>query len=71
MYQPAFVYDFTSISESGARWIVDHTDWQLIGLDYLSVTTWDDNTIGHQLMLGKVDRHGCTHRVQLWARQVA
>ena len=63
MYQPAFVYDYTSISESGARWIVDHTDWQLIGLDYLSVTTWDDNTIGHQLMLGKVG-HPCCNGVR-------
>lgn len=55
MYKPEFVYDYTSISASGARWIVENTDWQLIGLDYLSVTTWDDNTIGHQLMLGKVN----------------
>ena len=54
MYQPEFVYDYTSISESGARWIVENTGWQLVGLDYLSVNTWDDNTVGHQLMLGKV-----------------
>ena len=54
MYRPEFVSDFSSISASGAQWIVSNTGWQLIGLDYLSVTTYEDNTVGHQLMLGKV-----------------
>ena len=54
MHTTRFVPSYTSITESGARWIVANTSFTLVGLDYLGVATYEDNTIVHQLMLGKV-----------------
>lgn len=51
--QPAFQSDYTSITTDGSQWLVDNTDWRLIGIDYLGVSTYDDCTPGHQIMLGK------------------
>ncbi|KAK9807178.1 hypothetical protein WJX73_004362 [Symbiochloris irregularis] len=53
LHKTAFHTDYTSISADGSAWLVKHTDWKLIGIDYLSVSTYEDNVEGHQIMLGK------------------
>lgn len=55
----AFISDYTSITTDGSQWLIDHTDWHLIGIDYLGVSTYEDCTPGHQLMLGKVRHRVC------------
>lgn len=54
MHQRAFDSSWTAFTAGGARWLVDHTDIRLIGIDYLSVATMADLTGPHDIILGAV-----------------
>lgn len=54
MHQRAFDSSWTAFTADGARWLVDHTDIRLIGIDYLSVATMADLTGPHDIILGAV-----------------
>lgn len=43
--------DFCALSAAGARWCVDH-GLHLVGMDYLSATTYEDSLDGHRALLG-------------------
>ncbi|KAI4375970.1 hypothetical protein MLD38_013777 [Melastoma candidum] len=47
MYKTAFDASYTGFTRDGARWLVDNTDIKLVGLDYLSVATYDDLIPSH------------------------
>lgn len=46
----AFVEQFTAIAADGAQWLVDH-GIRLVGIDYLSVGSFDDGIPTHQILL--------------------
>ena len=46
----AFVEQFTAITADGAQWLVDH-GIRLVGIDYLSVGSFDDGIPTHQILL--------------------
>jgi len=46
-----FRKDFVALTHDAARWIVDKGIW-LIGVDYLSVQRYHDDTQTHQILLG-------------------
>ena len=54
MQQRAFDYSYTAFTADGAQWLVDNTDIQLIGIDYLSIAIHDDLTGPHDIVLGAV-----------------
>jgi arylformamidase len=45
-----FRKDFVALSADAARWIVDH-DFDLIGIDYLSVQRYGDDSQTHKILL--------------------
>ena len=45
-----FCRDFVGITSDGAQWLVDH-DVRLVGIDYLSVSPYDDPIPPHQILL--------------------
>ncbi len=49
--ETAFVEQFTAIAADGAQWLVDH-GIRLVGIDYLSVGSFDDGVPTHQILLG-------------------
>lgn len=46
----AFTEDFVAVSEDGARWLVER-GVRLVGVDYLSVSPFDDPTPVHRILL--------------------
>lgn len=46
-----FQKDFVALDRSGARWLVKR-GVRLVGVDYLSVATWDDQAETHRILLG-------------------
>ncbi len=55
MKQRAFVTDYTSFTADGARWLVQHRpSVRLVGIDYLTVATYDDLKAPHEALLGSV-----------------
>jgi arylformamidase len=46
-----FAEDFVAIAADGARWLVDR-GVKLVGVDYLSVGSFDDGVPTHQILLG-------------------
>jgi arylformamidase len=47
----AFDDDFAALSADGARWMVDH-GVELVGIDYLSIQRFADDTTTHVVLLG-------------------
>ncbi|CAN0878903.1 Cyclase-like protein 2 [Linum grandiflorum] len=47
MYNKAFDSSFAGFTAAGAQWLVDNTDIKLVGLDYLSVATFDEAVPTH------------------------
>lgn len=55
MEQRQFVPDYTSLTADGAQWLVaKRPSVQLLGIDYLTVATYDDLKTPHEILLGKV-----------------
>lgn len=54
MHQTPFVSDYTAMTEDGAQWILDHTDIQLVGIDYTSIAHYDDLKGPHLAFLPNV-----------------
>lgn len=48
--ETAFQPDFVAVTEDGARWLVKH-DFQLVGVDYLSVAPFSDPIPTHRVLL--------------------
>ncbi|CAN1802872.1 Cyclase-like protein 2 [Linum perenne] len=55
MYNKAFDSSFAGFTNDGAKWLVDNTDIKLVGLDYLSVATFDDAEPTHLTFLKNRD----------------
>ncbi|KAG8650796.1 cyclase-like protein 2 [Manihot esculenta] len=51
MYTRKFHSDYVGIVKDGASWIVDNTNITLVGIDYLSIATYDDAVPTHQTLL--------------------
>ena len=49
--ETAFAEDFIAIEPSGAAWLVER-GVRLVGIDYLSVGSFDDGVATHQILLG-------------------
>jgi kynurenine formamidase len=54
MFQAAFDYSYTALTPDGARWLVEHTNVKLIGIDYLSIATYETCKEGHVILFHKV-----------------
>lgn len=55
MRHRAFVPDYTSFTPAGAAWLVQHRpSVRLVGIDYLTVATYDDLKTPHEHLLGAV-----------------
>lgn len=48
--ETGFQTDFVAVTEDGARWLVEH-GIQLVGVDYLSVSPYDDSVPTHTVLL--------------------
>ncbi|CAA7407117.1 unnamed protein product [Spirodela intermedia] len=55
MLKKEFDSTYTGFTEDGAKWLVDNTDIKLIGIDYLSVATYDDLITSHLALLENRD----------------
>jgi len=53
MRTKAFHSDYTALTPDGAQWLVDHTAVTLVGIDYLSIATYDQNKEGHLVLFTK------------------
>ncbi|XP_042010429.1 cyclase-like protein 2 [Salvia splendens] len=51
MYKKAFDTSYVGFMNDGAQWLVDNTDIKLVGVDYLSVATFDDLLSCHLIFL--------------------
>jgi len=51
MFKKEFDSSFTGFVEDGAKWLVENTDIQLVGLDYLSVAAYTDGAPVHHVFL--------------------
>lgn len=51
MWKSKFDTSFVGFMEDGAKWLVENTDIQLVGVDYLSVAAWDDLLPSHYVFL--------------------
>ncbi|KAL5714036.1 Cyclase-like protein 3 [Ranunculus cassubicifolius] len=51
MWNSEFDTSFVGFMEDGAKWLVENTDIQLVGIDYLSVAAWDDLLPTHYVLL--------------------
>ncbi|KAI3889993.1 hypothetical protein MKX03_025734 [Papaver bracteatum] len=51
MYKNQFDTSFVGFTKDGAQWLKDHTDIKMVGVDYLSVASWDDNVSAHLVFL--------------------
>ncbi|KAJ9159500.1 hypothetical protein P3X46_025006 [Hevea brasiliensis] len=51
MYQTEFDSNYVGIVKDGAQWIVENTDIKLVGIDFLSIATYDDAVPTHQALL--------------------
>ncbi|KAK9821571.1 hypothetical protein WJX81_004953 [Elliptochloris bilobata] len=52
MEQIAFDSSYTAMTADGARWLVAHTSVRLVGIDALSVATFEDLPGPHETLLG-------------------
>ncbi|KAK8636454.1 hypothetical protein V6N13_124200 [Hibiscus sabdariffa] len=57
MHKTEFASDFTGFKKDGAQWLVDNTDIKLVGLDYLSVSAYDDAAPTHHIFLRNREIH--------------
>ncbi|KAI3911873.1 hypothetical protein MKW92_026134 [Papaver armeniacum] len=51
MYKSHFDTSYVGFTQDGAQWLKDHTDIKMVGVDYLSVASWDDNVSAHLVFL--------------------
>ncbi|KAJ9175265.1 hypothetical protein P3X46_013836 [Hevea brasiliensis] len=51
MHQSEFHSDYVGIMKDGAEWIVDNTNIKLVGIDYLSIASYNDAVPTHQALL--------------------
>lgn len=56
MFQTAFDTSYTAMDLSGAKWITQHTDVKLVGIDYLSIAVFDNTKDPHVTLFQKVGR---------------
>ncbi|RVW49619.1 hypothetical protein CK203_076783 [Vitis vinifera] len=47
MFKKEFESDYAGFTEDGARWLVENTDIKLVGIDYVSVATYDHIVSAH------------------------
>ena len=52
MFKTEFAEDYVGLDESGARYIVEHTSLKLVGIDYLSIASFEHLRGGHRVLLG-------------------
>ena len=50
MYQTPFRSNYTALTESGADWVVKH-GIKFVGIDYLSIATYEDLTPAHKSLM--------------------
>ncbi|XP_039120815.1 cyclase-like protein 3 [Dioscorea cayenensis subsp. rotundata] len=55
MWKKEFDSTYVGFMTDGAQWLVDNTDIKLVGLDYLSVATYDDLKPAHLVFLKSKD----------------
>ncbi|CAI0445758.1 unnamed protein product [Linum tenue] len=55
MFQKEFDTSFVAFKADGAKWLVENTDIKFVGLDYLSVATYDDGGSSHLTFLKNRD----------------
>ncbi|KAK9806279.1 hypothetical protein WJX72_008411 [[Myrmecia] bisecta] len=53
LFKPAFDPSYTAMDKEGAEWLVGHTDVQLVGIDYVSIAVFEDQTGPHRVLLGE------------------
>ncbi|KAJ7566408.1 hypothetical protein O6H91_02G101300 [Diphasiastrum complanatum] len=53
MWRTNFESSFSGFTKDGAQWLVDHTSIKLVGLDYLSVATYEEAAETHRILLRK------------------
>eukprot|EP00877_Chromochloris_zofingiensis_P013652 jgi/Chrzof1/8540/Cz03g14260.t1 len=53
MFQTAFDTSYTAMDLSGAKWITQHTDVKLVGIDYLSIAVFDNTKDPHVTLFQK------------------
>ncbi|XP_043711902.1 cyclase-like protein 2 [Telopea speciosissima] len=51
MWQKEFDSSYAGFMKDGAKWLVENTDIKLVGIDYLSVATYDDLASAHYVFL--------------------
>ena len=49
--EDGFWEDYVAVTDAGARWLIAH-GVRLVGIDYLSISTYDDPVPPHQTLLG-------------------
>ena len=53
MWKKEFDSSYVGFMEDGAQWLIDNTDIQLVGVDYLSVGAYDECIPAHLVFLDK------------------
>ena len=59
MYQTAFETNYTALTETGADWVVQH-GIKFVGIDYLSIATFEELAPAHQSLMRVVRSQLCT-----------
>lgn len=54
MHEKAFIPDYTSMTSSGAEWVVNKSDIHLVGIDYTSIAVYEDLKGPHLTLLPNV-----------------
>ena len=66
MSKRAFDPSYTGFTADGAKYLAEETNVKTIGIDYLSVATYEENAAAHVHLLKKVGATGrcCAVRVE-------
>ena len=54
MHQRAFDSSYTGFTADGAKYLAENTNVKTIGIDYLSIATYEENSKAHVHLLKKV-----------------
>lgn len=55
MFKKEFDSSYVGLTTDGTKWLLDNTDIKLVGIDYLSVSAFDDSLPSHLLFLERRD----------------
>mmetsp|Transcript_9242 Transcript_9242/g.16281 ORF Transcript_9242/g.16281 Transcript_9242/m.16281 type:complete len:280 (+) Transcript_9242:109-948(+) len=53
MHNPVFESDYVGFTGDGARYLADHTNVKVVGIDGLSIAAYDENVAGHRALFFK------------------